>query len=110
MNSMRVDQHPVLGNMGQRQKLKFVFEGKQFTAYKGDTIASALLASGVRTLRRHEDKGTPKGIYCNIGHCFECRVRVNGQNSVRACLTPVENNMIIESNVSRTMTSRGGKV
>ncbi|MBT2756297.1 (2Fe-2S)-binding protein [Mesobacillus foraminis] len=94
---MRVQHHPVLGDLEKPKKIKIYFDNQQYTAYEGDTIASALLASGVRTLRRHEDKGTPRGIYCNIGHCFECRVRVNSKNTVRACLTPVENNMHIES-------------
>jgi sarcosine oxidase subunit alpha len=110
MNPMRVNQHPVLGDMEQREKINFTFNGQSFVAYKGDTIASALLASGVRTLRYHEDKGTPRGIYCNIGHCFECRVGVNGTNTARACLTPVENNMKIESMDSRTTSLQGGKL
>lgn len=110
MSSMRVDQHPVLGNMEQRKKIKFTFNGQSFVAYQGDTIASALLASGVRTLRCHEDKGTPRGIYCNIGHCFECRVGVEGNGTVRACLTPVENRMKVESIDSRTTSLQGGKL
>ena len=111
MNSMRVNHHPVLGNLEEKKKVKIYFDGQQYAAYEGDTIASALLASGVRTLRRHEDKETPRGIYCNIGHCFECRVRVNDKNTVRACLTPVENNMRIESGTSFATTSlQGGKL
>ena len=109
MNSRRVEHHPVLGTLEKQKEVKIYFDGKPFTASEGDTIASALLASGVRTLRHHEDKGTPRGIYCNIGHCFECRVRVNGKNTVRACLTPVENNMQIESGISTT-SLKGGQL
>ncbi|MBZ5748892.1 (2Fe-2S)-binding protein [Metabacillus sp. DBTR6] len=111
MNSMRVSHHSVLGNLENKKQVKIHFNGQQYVAYEGDTIASALLASGMRTLRFHEDKETPRGIYCNIGHCFECRVRVNDQSTVRACLTPVENNMKIESDVSFPTTSlNGGKL
>ena len=111
MNSRRVNHHPVLGDLEKQKQVKIYFDGQPYVAYEGDTIASALLASGVRTLRRHEDKGTPRGVYCNIGHCFECRVRVNGKNTVRACLTPVENNMRIESGISLATTSlQGGKL
>lgn len=111
MNSRRVNHHPVLGNLEKQREVTIYFEGKQYIANEGDTIASALLASGVRTLRHHEDKGTPRGIYCNIGHCFECRVSVNGKNTVRACITPVENNMRIESSKSFSTTSlSGGKL
>jgi sarcosine oxidase subunit alpha len=106
---MRVNQHPILGDLENRKKVKIYFDDKQYIANEGDTIASALLASGVRTLRNHEDKGTPRGIYCNIGHCFECRVRVNGKNTVRACLTQVENDMYIESGINQTTSLEGGK-
>ena len=97
MNSMRVNHHPVLGDLQKQKEMKIYFDGQEYTAYEGDTIASALLASGVRTLRFHEDKETPRGIYCNIGHCFECRVKIDGKKTVRACLTPAENQMQIES-------------
>lgn len=111
MNSMRVNHHPVLGNLEKQKEVKIYFDGQPYVAYEGDTIASALLASRVRTLRCHEDKGTPRGIYCNIGHCFECRVKVNGKNTVRACITPVENNMHVESGLSLTTSSlNGGKL
>ncbi|MCM3570203.1 (2Fe-2S)-binding protein [Neobacillus mesonae] len=110
MNSMRVDNHPVFGSLEKRKNITIYFDDQPYAAYEGDTIASALLASGVRTLRCHEDKGTPRGIYCNIGHCFECRVRVHGQNTVRACLTPVENKMRIESGILATASFKGGKL
>ncbi|WP_066048649.1 (2Fe-2S)-binding protein [Robertmurraya korlensis] len=97
MNSMRVTDHPILGTLENKKQVTITFDDVPYPAFEGDTIASALLASGVRTLRHQEDKGTPRGIYCNIGHCFECRVRVNGKNTVRACLTPVEGDMRIES-------------
>lgn len=111
MNTMRVNHHPVLGNTEKQKKVKIYFDDKQYEAYEGDTIASALLASGVRTLRYNEDKGTARGIYCNIGHCFECRVLVKGKNTVRACITPVENNMRIESGIPISTSSlNGGKL
>src|SRR5699024_6074626 len=75
----------------------FQFDGKTYEGIENDTIASALLANGIRTLRKHEASGTARGIYCNIGHCFECRVTVDGKPNVRACLTPVTDNMIVES-------------
>jgi sarcosine oxidase, subunit alpha len=105
---MRVEHHPILGELEKQQMVKIYFDSKQYEAYKGDTIASALLAAGVRTLRVHEDKETPRGIYCNIGHCFECRVTVNGVNTVRACLTPVEDDMVIESGKSFAGSSQKG--
>lgn len=99
MNLMRVTCHPILGNLEEGKSVEIYFNGQRYEALEGDTVASALLASGVRTLRHHEGKGTPRGIYCNIGHCFECRVTVNGKNTVRACMTRVEDKMQIESEI-----------
>jgi sarcosine oxidase subunit alpha len=97
MNEKRIQQHPVLENLEDRKEVSFTFDGKGYKGYAGDTIASALLANGVRQLRVHEESGTPRGIYCNIGHCFECRVTVDGKTGVRACMTEIEENIAIES-------------
>lgn len=93
----RIIDHPVLGKLEERKKVQFQFDGKTYEGYENDTIASALLAHGIRTLRKHEESGNPRGIYCNIGHCYECRVTVNGETNVRACLTPIQANMVVES-------------
>lgn len=96
MNNRIID-HPILGKMSEKETIKFTFDNKEYEGLEGDTIASALLANNIRTLRVHEASKRPRGIYCNIGHCFECRVTVDTQEGVRACLTPIENNMSIES-------------
>ncbi|MFY0544150.1 (2Fe-2S)-binding protein [Brevibacillus sp. H7] len=105
----RIWQHPVLGGLGERKSLLFSFNGKTYSALEGETIAAALLASGIRALRLHEETGTPRGIYCNIGHCYECRVTVNGKPSVRACMTPVEEGMdVVSGSVLPTPLKKGG--
>src|SRR5699024_755976 len=93
----RIDSHPVLGKMAEQEKVTFTFDGQTYEGYENDTIASALMANGIRTLRRHEETGKPRGIYCNIGHCYECRVTVDEVSNIRACLTLVKEGMIVES-------------
>ena len=93
----RIIDHPVLGKMPDRKVLEFQFDGHTYQAYENETIAAALLANGIRKLRVHEESGNPRGIYCNIGHCMECRVTVNGQDNVRSCLTVVKEGMVVES-------------
>ncbi|HLS07429.1 MAG TPA: (2Fe-2S)-binding protein [Bacillota bacterium] len=97
MKNNRITEHPVLDDIEERPTVTFTFDGKEYTGYEGDTIASALLANGVRTLRVHEASGKPRGIYCNIGHCYECRVTVNDVRGVRACLEPVKDGMNVAS-------------
>lgn len=93
----RIFSHPVLGELTATNKVTFYFDGKAYEAYGHESIAAALLANGIRQLRVHEQSGTPRGIYCNIGHCYECRVTVNNQPNIRACLTPVSAGMYVES-------------
>jgi sarcosine oxidase subunit alpha len=93
----RVQDHPVLGPLDDRPTAHFTWQGRELSARKGEAIASALMAHGIRTLRISEVSGAPRGVYCAIGHCMECRVTVNGQTGVRACLTPIEGGEEISS-------------
>lgn len=93
----RIIDHPVLGTIENERTVTFTFDGKTYEGYETDTIASALLANDIRTIRKHEATGNPRGIYCNIGHCFECRCTVNDVSNIRACLTPIEENMVVQS-------------
>ncbi|WP_155593760.1 (2Fe-2S)-binding protein [Lysinibacillus cavernae] len=93
----RIMSHPVLGNLILKEKVTFTFDEQVFEGYEGESLAAALLAQGIRTLRLHEETGQPRGIYCNIGHCFECRVNVNGLEGERACLTPISDGMVVKS-------------
>jgi predicted molibdopterin-dependent oxidoreductase YjgC len=67
-------------------------DGQPVTAPSGRSIAAALVEHGELRLRRGPS-GAPRGIYCGIGVCFECRIHVEGRGMVRACVTPVEDGM-----------------
>ena len=95
--TMRIDNHPVLGKQTERNQITIYFNGKPYEAYEGDTIASAMMAQGIYALRQHEVSGKERGIYCNIGHCYECRVKLEEKKVVRACITPIYNGMKIDS-------------
>jgi sarcosine oxidase subunit alpha len=58
-------------------------------------LAAALWANGFILLGHNPNTGCPRGIYCGIGHCYECRVTVDGIEDVRSCLTPVREGMCI---------------
>ena len=73
-------------------------DGRPVNAPAGQSLAAALLAAGRATLR-HSPSGTPRGVYCGIGVCQECRVHVEGRGIVRACVTPVVAGMRITTDV-----------
>ena len=92
----RIEEHPVLGKAPPRRRLHFSFDGETIAAVEGDSIASALLANDIRLIR-HARGGEPRGLFCGIGHCYECRVVVNGVANCRACLLMVRDGMVVES-------------
>lgn len=83
--------------MGNSEEINFLFNGKKLKGVEGQPIAAALMAHGIRSIRNCEVTGEARGIYCGIGHCFECRATVNGVPSQRTCLTLIEEGMIVMS-------------
>lgn len=79
------------------ERVTFTFNGKVFRGVEGEPIAFALWAAGVRTLGHSDRHGKPRGIYCGIGHCYNCRVTVDGEADVRACIAPLRSGMRVWS-------------
>jgi len=75
--------------------VSFRFEGRSVSAPAGTSIGAALWAAGVRQLRRSRVLGQPRGMYCGIGQCFDCLVRVNDGPPVRACITAVTDGDVV---------------
>ena len=51
------------GEIERTRPLSFSFDGKSYTGYEGDTLASALLANGVKLVGRSFKYHRPRGIY-----------------------------------------------
>lgn len=69
------------------QPFEIEVDGEKMVAYQGETIGAALLASGRRTLRFTNKLEQPRGLYCGIGLCQECRMTVNGIPNTQVCQT-----------------------
>lgn len=93
----RIREHPILGKEEKRKKIKIVVNGKNIYAYKGETIAAALIANGYRDFRYTHRLNLPRGFFCGIGQCTDCSMIVNGVPNIRTCVTRVEKGMIIET-------------
>jgi aerobic-type carbon monoxide dehydrogenase small subunit (CoxS/CutS family) len=72
-------------------------DGQPLAAHSGETIAAALLAAGRRITRRTARRGEPRGLFCAIGVCHDCRMVVDGEPNVRTCLTPARAGMVVET-------------
>ena len=49
-------------NLDTNQKISFYFDGKKYFGYKGDTLASALLANKVHLIGRSFKYHRPRGL------------------------------------------------
>ncbi|MGC4936166.1 2Fe-2S iron-sulfur cluster-binding protein [Gordonia sp. DT30] len=50
------------GRIDRNRPIDFVFDGRTYQGYAGDTLASALLANGIRTVTASTILGRPRGI------------------------------------------------
>ncbi|MSO41515.1 MAG: FAD-dependent oxidoreductase [Solirubrobacterales bacterium] len=75
--------------INRARTINFSFDGKDVEAYDGDTIGSALHASGQKVLSRSFKYHRPRGLLCCAGQCPNCLVDVDGSPGVRACTEPV---------------------
>ena len=69
------------------QPFEIDVDGEKIVAYEGETIGAALLAAGRKTLRFTNKLEQPRGIYCGIGLCQECRMTINGIPNTQVCQT-----------------------
>ena len=92
----RIYNHPLLKNI-ETETVEMFYNHHPLTCHVGESVASCLLANDIRTIRHHEDDNSPRGIFCNIGHCFECRAEIDGKKNIRTCLTPVQEGMSVIS-------------
>ena len=70
--------------------------GERYAARPTDSVAAAMLASGVTQCRTTAVSGAPRAPYCMMGVCFDCLVTIDGVGNRQACLTRVRDGMRIE--------------
>ena len=51
------------GLIDRSKEISFIFNGKKYLGYKGDTLASALLANGIHLIGRSFKYHRPRGIF-----------------------------------------------
>jgi sarcosine oxidase, subunit alpha len=81
--------------LDRTSELTFEFEGKTYVGFAGDTIGSALAASGIQIFSRSFKYHRPRGLLCVDGKCPNCLMMVNGAPNVRVCVQPVHNGDVV---------------
>ena len=89
------------GRIDRDKPLSFTFDGKQYSGFKGDTLASALLANGMRVVGRSFKYHRPRGVLA--AGAEECNALVTvGQGAleepnIRATLQPLYDGLTARS-------------
>ena len=71
--SSRISEHPILGEQQKGKLVTFTYDGKELQGYEGEPIAAALKAAGVMVHRYTKKEHKPRGIFCAIGRCTDCK-------------------------------------
>jgi sarcosine oxidase subunit alpha len=89
---------PVAGEWIDRSHaVDFVFEHRTYRGFRGDTIASALAANGVRVLGRSFKYHRPRGLFSAANHDVNALVQIGERPNVRADVTALAEGMSIEA-------------
>ena len=80
-----------------RRPLSFSFDGKLYSGFVGDVIASALHASGRALLSRSFKYHRPRGVLTMAGHDVNALMQVGGEPNVRADMHPLTDGMAVTS-------------
>lgn len=82
-----------------QSKVEFTFDGQKVNAIAGQSVAAALLAQGIRSLRNSRFKSNQRGVFCGIGVCFDCLVVIDSITNQRACLIEAKSGMQVQTQV-----------
>ncbi|HEX4441654.1 MAG TPA: 2Fe-2S iron-sulfur cluster-binding protein [Thermoanaerobaculia bacterium] len=77
-------------------RLRLRVDGRVLEAEAGQTVAAALANAGIDACRVSAG-GERRGPLCAMGICWECRVTIDGEPHVRACMTAAREGMAIET-------------
>jgi D-hydroxyproline dehydrogenase subunit gamma len=77
--------------------LRLTFNGRAIDARDGDTVAAALIASGVTVFRQSPVSGAPRAPYCMMGVCFDCLVEIDGIANRQACMVAATDGMSVRT-------------
>ena len=91
-----IKKHPILDYKHGRE-VTFTFDGKELKGYEGEPIAMALHANVVHIYRVTPEMHRTRGFFCAIGKCSSCFMVVDGVPNVRTCVTPLIENMKVET-------------
>lgn len=78
-----------------RQQVTITVDNQPIIAYVGESLLAALVAAGIKSQKESPVRHEKRGGLCGMGVCYECLVTLDGVPNVRACMTEVEDGMVV---------------
>lgn len=79
------------------KQISFTYEGKEYSGYEGDTITSALMASGVKVLGRSFKYHRPRGVLSLANHDINALMTDGQDTNMRADVVKLKNGMTLKA-------------
>ena len=97
--------------LDRSKTISFSFDGKTYTGFDGDTIASALAANNTHVLSRSFKYHRPRGILTMAGRDANCLVQITDEPSARADTTSISQNLEVQAqNVFGSLKNDWGRL
>ena len=77
------------------KSVRLLVDGRSVEAPAGASVAAAIVRLAPAFGRG--PSGRPRAPLCGMGVCFECRVRIDGADHQRACMTIARDGMRVET-------------
>lgn len=85
---------PLTRLINESKKVTFSWQGKKYSGYEGDTLATALYAAGVKIFSRSLKYHRPRGLFSLDGEGVSTMVEVDKIPNTRAETTPIKEGMV----------------
>lgn len=95
-------------NESPKGRVTIVVDSRDIEVDATANVATALLGTGITTVRHSVVGNQPRAPYCLMGICFECLVTIDGVQNRQACMVPVRDGMTVSfQHGARTMEEGG---
>jgi D-hydroxyproline dehydrogenase subunit gamma len=71
-------------------------DGEPLECLAGLTLVAAMYLDGRRIMRTSPRDKQQRSVFCGMGVCYDCLVKVDGRANVRACQTVVSHGMQVQ--------------
>jgi len=74
-----------LSNIPRGASFEIEVDDHKVMAHKGETVATVLMAAGVKTFASHAEPYAPSRLFCGMGTCQQCLVTIDDLPNCQAC-------------------------